>query len=56
MIKNKTLYIKVSFKTYLKILKIFQVPKQTLFYKRLRTVIKNYFSKLYLKTVTEQEP
>ena len=40
MIKTKSLCIKIIFKTYLKILKIFQVFKHFFFYKNHRTVIK----------------
>ena len=59
MIKNKTQYIKIIFKIYLKILKIgfkhFRFLNIVLSYKNQikfsKTVLKNYFLKLFSKTV-----
>ena len=46
MIKNKIMYIKIIFKIYLKILKIFWAFKKNLFYK----TYYNNFQNLFLKT------
>ena len=43
MIKNKALNIKIIFKAYLKILKTFQILKQTFILQNIRTTFKNCF-------------
>ena len=51
MIKNKTINVKIIFKTYLKILKIFIFSNKFLFIQLYKTVFKNYFLKLFLKII-----
>ena len=55
MIQNKLLNIKITFKTYLKILKIglkyFKFSNRLLLYKILKIVFKNYLKKLFLKII-----
>ena len=62
MIKNKTLHIKIIFKTYLKILKIgekyFRFSNKLLFHKNQKIVLnfflKNNFLEPFLKLVAKQ--
>ena len=51
MIKNKTLLIKINFKTYLKILKTgqkhFRLLSKLLLYKNHKTIFKKYYQKIF---------
>ena len=56
MIKNKILNIKIIFKILKTSKKYFKFPNRLLFYKTLekkfsKTVLKNYFSELFSKTI-----
>ena len=57
MIKNKTFNIKIIFKIYFK---IFLVSKQIFVLQNIikqlsKTIFNNYFSELFLKTITKHE-
>ena len=51
MIKNKTIVIKIIFKTYLKMLKTFYIFKQTFVLQKLENNFQKLFSKLFFRIV-----